>query len=137
MDLFKLTCHSWCFLLEGYGNRFTKVSPEQPCIFCRDLDPGIVPRNLGYAARYQNVWMLKLLVPHIDLRKKQYGTAVPVCRIEGGYFKTPGYLPLLALLLLFIWWALLTLALLRLGLIPPEMDPFAWVWDKIQPVAAG
>lgn len=69
--------------------------------------------------------MVRILLPELKVMKDGRGGVVPVCYNEGGYVKSPWYTPILALSLFLFWWAFLTLMLLRIGVIPPEADPFS------------
>lgn len=125
IDLFRLTIHSWKFMLEGYLNRFLCTSPEQMCIFCQNLDAGMVPRVLSSEVKYKNLWLIRMLVPDIEVRKLPNSRKrVPVCSNEGGCVVTPGYTPLLAVGLLLFWATVFTWALCCTGMVPEEHSPF-------------
>jgi hypothetical protein len=54
--------------------------------------------------KYQNVWMFKLLQPHVEVTKVD-GRFRPIviCPREGGYMRTPAWVPVTAVILGAAW----------------------------------
>lgn len=123
MDLLRLTVHAWQFTLDGYFDRFFKMYPEQMCVICRDLDTGVVPRPLCRRANYRNIWMLRILLPEVEVwNATATHRSIPICRNESAQVVVPVWTPLLALGLLLLWTGLVVIAISNIGLIPEEAD---------------
>ena len=108
-DLIRLTIHSWEIATTTLISRLWYNQPEQRCPFCQNCDQSVVPRRMNGLIRYWNIWLIRLLLPHVqgnpsarNIRK------IIICRNETGYLKTPWHSLILALILTLFWVSLCT-----------------------------
>jgi len=122
LDFLRLTRDAWSYTLEGYSYRFRYNKKDQPCIYCRGMDCGVSPRAMYTRIRYWNLWMVRILHPHLEAVEPRRGIRmIPMCTQEGGYVHTPPSTPLIAILSSLVWVVLLLSILFLTGLIPPEV----------------
>jgi hypothetical protein len=120
VDLLRLTWDAWKLTKEGFCHRVLANQPDQPCPFCRGQDQ-VVPRQMFHKIRYWNIWLLRILYPHLKSAEPVKGLRrVPVCVSEGGYIFTPWYTPVLAVGLTLLWAALIVWGLWVSDSIPDQ-----------------
>jgi hypothetical protein len=85
LDFVRLTGHAWQILIESVRFRLQWKTWEHPCVFCRDVNKSIVPRNMSEMIRYRNVWMIALLQPEIrTMYSRRRQRRIPVCHTDSG-----------------------------------------------------
>lgn len=121
-DLFRFTVDAWRYTLEWFGYCLFGRSEEQPCIFCRGLDLGHVPRRVSFRMKYRNLWLVRLLQPELVIQPAKDRCRPRIaCMREGGYIRMPRYIPVLAVVLGGLWIAGGGAALWYSGTIPEDV----------------
>lgn len=119
LDLFRFTVDAWRYTFEWFSYCILGNSKEQPCIFCRGLDLGTVPRRVSTRIHYRNLWLVRLMQPELEVRPAKDRCRPRVaCMKEGGYLRLPRYIPLLAVVLGALWIAAFCLAIWHTDLLP-------------------
>lgn len=131
VDLFRLMMDSWRMTMEGFPHRFYYQTGEQPCIFCRDMDLSVVPRVMSWRIRYWNLWMVRLLLPDLQVKANPKGLRnLPVCPNESAYVPTLTRVPLIAGITTSIWLGFLIWLLCLLEWIPAEQQAQFMEWAR-------
>jgi hypothetical protein len=105
VDLARLTVDAWRLFLGQLRATAYKMK-EYRCPFCLDCDHTKVPRSMHKEIRYWNGWMIRMLLPHLRyVQVKGWVRKIPICRVEGGYIRSPVYTLCLALFLTCSWTA--------------------------------
>jgi hypothetical protein len=120
VDLFRFTADAWRYTFSWMNYCLLNDSKDLPCLLCRGLDLGEVPRRVSFRVKYRSIWLAKLL--HPELETMPAGDRVRpriACMREGGYIRLKWYVPVLAVVLGFAWNAAL-FALLWVTHVIPE-----------------
>jgi hypothetical protein len=121
VDLFRFTTDCWRYTFGWIHYRWFGRSEEQPCIFCRGLDVGMVPRRVSFRIKYHNLWLVKILQEDLEFMKSDDRLRPRIaCMREGGYIRLKPRVPVLAVLLGLAWNSALVWLIWISGLIPDE-----------------
>ena len=119
VDLFRFTADAWRYTFSWIHYCVLGNSKDVPCLFCRGLDLGEVPRRVSFRIHYQNLWLVRLLQPDLATQKAEDRLRPRMaCMREGGYIRLPWYVPVLALVLGAGWNAALFAGIWYSGVMP-------------------
>lgn len=133
IDVFRFTYHCWLYTFSMIRFRAYLKYSEDPCIFCRGESVGHT-RYLNRKIKYQNIWMVKLLNPEIDVTSRK-GRIRPAlsCKHEGGYRNSPMWIPWAAVILGAAWFCVLGAGLWYSDILPDafqnEVEATTIFWE--------
>ena len=122
VDLFRFTYHCWLYTFSMIHFRWFLKYEEEPCIFCRGGEVGET-RCLNSRIKYHNMWMVKLLNPDINFTPSNKRLRpVMTCDREGGYRKSPTWIPWAAVILGGAWFCALGAGIWCSEVIPQDLQ---------------